>query len=406
MQYFQADYIFPITSPPIKNGILVTEDDGTIVEVLNSVNQLQTTNLTVQYFEGKLQTLNGILVPGFINTHCHLELSHLKNQIEKHTGLTGFISDFILRRSAFSQPQIDEAIKLADAEMKSNGIVVVGDISNTNHSFQTKSESEIYYHTFIEAFDLIPEKAEEAFSQAKQLQTSNFLVPYFMGELQTSIVPHAPYSVSEKLFKLIKNHSPNKIVSIHNQETQSENELFQGKSGKLFDFFSSLGNPLNHISPTGKNSLQSYIKNMNAKTKTLFVHNTFTSEEDILFAKNYFENPYWCFCPNANLFIENTLPDFNLFIRQNCNITLGTDSYASNTSLSILEEIKTILKNNSTISFETALQWATINGAKFLGIENKFGSFEKGKMPGVICISNVSGQHSFVFSNSFSQRIL
>lgn len=397
MKFFQADYIFPVTSPPIKDGILVTENDGTIVEVLRY--ETQDLSLKSKIEENKIQLFDGVICPGFINTHCHLELSHLKNQIQQHTGLTGFINDFILRRNSFSQRQIDEAIKFADAEMKSNGIVAVGDISNTSHSFQIKSKSEIYYHTFLEVFDLIEEKAEEAFSIGKQFQSSIF-------NFQSSIAPHAPYSVSKKLFGLIKNYSPNKIVSIHNQETKSENELFQNKSGSLFEFFKSLGNSLSHIEPTGKTSLQSYGKSMNASTKTLFVHNTFTSEEDISFVKNYFENPYWCFCPNANLFIENTLPGFNLFVKQNCNITLGTDSYASNTSLSILEEIKTILKSNSSLTFETALQWATINGAKFLGIENKYGSFQKGKKPGVNLISDFDKEKISLTEKSVSQKIL
>ncbi len=392
MQFFSADYIFPVTSPPIKNGILITEDDGKIVDVLNSANELPTLNY-------KLQTFNGILVPGFINTHCHLELSHLRNQIQRHIGLTGFISEFILKRNAFSQQQIDDVIKLADIEMRNNGTVAVGDISNTNHSFKTKSESDIYYHTFIEVFDLIPEKAEEAMARAQALQSS-----VVSGE--SSVVPHAPYSTSEKLLELIKNYSQNKIVSIHNQETKSENELFQSHSGKLFEFFKSLGNPLSHISVTGKTSLQSYLQYMNAKTKTLFVHNTFTSAKDILLAKNYFEKPYWCFCPNANLFIENTMPDFSLFTKNNCTITLGTDSYASNTSLSILEEIKTILKNNSEIKFETALQWATINGAQFLDIESNFGSFEKGKKPGTVLISDFDSENISVTEKSISKKIV
>jgi cytosine/adenosine deaminase-related metal-dependent hydrolase len=376
MKFFKASCIFPVVSAPVKNGILVTEDDGTIVEILNP-------ELGQNVSDANLKFLNGFIIPGLVNTHCHLELSHLKNQIQQHTGLTGFISDFILKRNSFSQNQIDEAIKSADAEMWQNGIVAVGDISNTPHSFSTKTKSKIYYHTFIEVFDLIPEKAEDVFEAVKKLRGS-------ITNFKSSIVPHAPYSVSEKLFTLIKNYSPNEIISIHNQETQSENSLFQNKSGKLFDFFNSLGNPLSHIKSTGKTSLQSYINNMNAKAKTLFVHNTFTSEEDILFAKKYFQSPYWCFCPNANLFIENTLPDFGLFIKQNCSITLGTDSYASNQSLSIMDEIKTILLNNKSIPFETVLRWATINGAALLGIEHIYGSFEKGKKPGIVLINNIT----------------
>lgn len=395
MQFLSADYIFPITSPPLKNGILVTEDDGTIVELVR--NNSSVPDFKTEYSINEIRNFSGILCPGFVNAHCHLELSYLKNHIQPHTGLTGFINELISKRNSFSEQQIADAIKLTDNEMHSNGTVAVGDISNTIYSLQTKSKSKIYYHTFIEIFDLIPEKAEEAFSNGSSIQSS-----FIKG--QSSITPHAPYSVSEKLFDLIKNYASNRIITIHNQETESENELFRNKSGKLFEFFLSLGINLSHINQTGKTSLQSYSEKLSANTKTLFVHNTFTTEEDIVFAKNYFDNACWCFCPNANLYIEDTLPYFNLFVKNNCNITLGTDSYASNTSLSILEEIKAVLKNSPSILFENVLQWATINGAKFFGIENQFGSFEKGKKPGIVLIEGFN--EGKISESSTSKRVL
>src|SRR4029078_1276708 len=84
---------------------------------------------------------------------------------------------------------------------------------------------------------------------------------------------------------------------------------------------------------------------------------------------------FWCLCPNANLYIENALPPIELFRQNNCNIVLGTDSYSSNTSLNILDELKTLQKNFPSIAFEEMLPWATSNGAKALGIASKFGSF-------------------------------
>src|SRR6185437_3156496 len=96
----------------------------------------------------------------------------------------------------------------------------------------------------------------------------------------------------------------------------------------------------------------------------------------------------FCLCPNANLYIENALPPVRLFLNNNCNIVLGTDSLASNHQLDILAEIKTIAKKFPEIKTETLLKWATINGAKALQMENEFGSFDKGKKPGVVLIEN------------------
>jgi imidazolonepropionase-like amidohydrolase len=81
------------------------------------------------------------------------------------------------------------------------------------------------------------------------------------------------------------------------------------------------------------------------------------------------------------------LPPLDLFRKNYCNIVLGTDSLASNWSLSILDEMKTIEKKFPQITLEEMLQWATSNGAKALGIDVQLGSFEKGKKPGVVLIS-------------------
>ena len=93
-------------------------------------------------------------------------------------------------------------------------------------------------------------------------------------------------------------------------------------------------------------------------------------------------------CPNANIYIETRLPDIPAMITANAALTLGTDSLASNHSLSIMNEIKVIQKHFPEITLDQIISWATINGAKFLGIEKQFGSFEKGKKPGVLNINN------------------
>ncbi|RZK37404.1 MAG: amidohydrolase, partial [Pedobacter sp.] len=116
--------------------------------------------------------------------------------------------------------------------------------------------------------------------------------------------------------------------------------------------------------------------------KTLLVHNTVSSKADVEFAKQSHPNLYWCLCPQANLYIENTMPDVDLLISENVKITLGTDSLASNHQLNILSEMKT-LQTHKNVDFDELLQWATINGAEFLGLSQSLGSFQAGKKPGL-----------------------
>jgi cytosine/adenosine deaminase-related metal-dependent hydrolase len=97
---------------------------------------------------------------------------------------------------------------------------------------------------------------------------------------------------------------------------------------------------------------------------------------------------YWCFCPNANLYITGSLPDVEPFRDSGQTIVLGTDSLASNQQLSILAEMQTIRSSFPSIGVSELLGWASINGAKALQMEDSLGSFETGKQPGAILVGN------------------
>ena len=112
---------------------------------------------------------------------------------------------------------------------------------------------------------------------------------------------------------------------------------------------------------------------------------------------------FWCLCVNANLYINNLLPPIDLFRKNRLPIVLGTDSLASNDSLSILEEIKSIRKAFPDIPQAELLTCATKNGAEALNIETDFGSFEAGKTPGLIHISLDNG---IINDDSIVRRIV
>jgi len=384
MRQISADYIFPISSEPIKNGIVTIDDDGVILHVAKEN----------QHNKSEIEFYNGIICPGFINTHCHLELSHLRDQVAEHTGMTGFITDFISKRTAFSIEEIHQAISGAEVEMIKNGIVAVGDISNNSNTFKQKGKGNLLYHTFIEIFNLDSNKADEVFKNAINLKDQLQHLSTFNFQLSNSIVPHAPYTMSEKLLKMIDEYAAkNKsAISIHNQESEGESELFISKSGIMFDSFMKMGLNPDLIRQTGVNSLRSTLPFLKNAAKILLVHNTFISKEDIEWAESQISKAqiYFCTCPNANLYIENKLPNYNYFIEKNARVTIGTDSLASNRSLSVLDELKTITKYYPEISLETLLLWATKNGADFFAFK-QLGTIEKGKKPGLNLLKNIDG---------------
>ena len=377
LRKFSADYIFPSSGPPIKGGMILTEDDGTVIDVISGEN--------IDFGLSDIEKHEGIICPGFINTHCHLELSHLRSKITPGTGLHNFIQELQDKRNS-SAEEVKAAMQQAEEEMIKEGIVAVGDISNTNHSFELKSKGSIAYHTFIEAFGFSPERADTIYEKARFLKEEYLQINKQYKGVQTnvSIVPHAPYSVSTALFKKISagSYTENSLLSMHNQESPDENLLFLKGEGKLREMLEKLLPDIASWKATALNSLPSVIVHLPPCNKILLVHNTFTSKEDIKKAHHYSKMVWWCFCPKANLFIENKLPSIDTFRKAGGKITIGTDSLASNNSLSILDELKTISNYYPHITLEELINWATRNGAEFLGFK-QLGSIEKGKKMGL-----------------------
>ncbi len=373
MRRLSANYIFPVDKPPIKNGIIEVADNGTVINVIDAPSK---ETAGTEFY-------NGILVPGFVNTHCHLELSHLKGKIPKHQKLSGFIQALKNIRSEESPEIIAARADFFDKLMWQNGIVAVGDISNSTLTFPIKKESNIHYHTFIEFFGLIQEKPEVIYSAVKE--KLNML---HLFKLNGNLTPHAPYSISPSLFNLYKTaiHTPTEILSVHFQETESEDAYFKYRTGNLFNLFKKWGMSY----PFKSNSSIDYLlENLPPHLNTIFVHNTFAGTEAINKIKTTVDHPFLCLCPNANLYIENQLPDIPLLQASQIPITIGTDSLASNNNLSILEEMKTIQYHFPDIPFHEILTWATINGADALKLDNDFGSITIGKNPGINLVENM-----------------
>lgn len=380
MKRFLADYIFPVSGPPIKNGVILVDDDG----LINTIDD-ESSSGSKLFRDVETVRINGAIVPGFINAHCHLELSHLHNKIPKQQGLIDFIKNVQQHRHA-NEGDILKHAAAADKTMYENGIVAVGDVCNSSVTAGIKQKSKLYYHSFVEVFGFIPEKAQELLDKAISIKED-------YANLPVSITPHSPYSVSRELFKLLKKYAekgPN-LITIHNQETEEENKLYRYKTGSFLDLYAHFGTDISFFKPQARNSLQSIIPMLTDKEPILMVHNTYTSLKDIYFAKRFERNISWCFCPGANLYIENRLPKIELFLNHNFHITLGTDSLASNTELSILSELKHIATHFPEIPFWKTLPWATINGAKYFGLDDVLGTLEPGKKPGLNVISNMNG---------------
>ncbi len=386
MRKLTADLLLPITSAPLQNAVVITDDQGKILAIDQRENHDPAT----------LEVHRGVITPGFVNAHCHLELSHMKGVAPTGTGLLPFLKTVVNHRNV-PQEQIEAAIEQADRDMWEAGIQAVGDICNKADTAATKRRSPIRYYSFVEMFDFL--------NDARAQQTFDGYYEVFAQQSdengdRKSCVPHAPYTVSKTLFKLINDANQSAIrnpqsaitVSIHNQETIHEDQFFLNKTGDFNEFYRSFGIPLDGFEPSGRPSIYYALENMDAQHRTLFVHNTETLPEEIRAVGSWQlavgspGSAFWCSCPNANLYIENRLPNYCYFIENEAVVCLGTDSLTSNWRLSILEEMKTIARYQSYVPFETLLRWATLNGAMALGFDDEMGSIEVGKRPGLLLL--------------------
>lgn len=362
-----------------QGSVIEADDSGSILGIHARAENPE----EVWHFEG-------ILCPGFVNAHCHLELSHLKGMMPEGTGLIPFLQKVPLYRSQFTSEQIKAARHEAYQELLANGVVAVGDIANQADTLDLRALDQIHFHSFIECIGFTEQHAAARFRSSVDIHRE------FAGQaeksriLRQSIVPHAPYSVSPAVFRMIDGFESRSRLSIHNQESPEEDRYYKTKEGGVKTLLDGFGIDDGFFETTGKSSLRSYIDWIGGAHPAILVHNTYTAREDILAAKEHFAELYWCLCPNANIYIENRLPDVDLLTKSGAAICIGTDSLASNHRLCVLSELNTLKEKLPHLRWEELLSWATINGARALGMQERIGSFEKGKTPGILHITDPS----------------
>ncbi len=373
MRKISASLVCPVSSPAIKRGVVVVDSDGTILEIRGP---LEKEEANIEYY-------SGILIPGLVNAHCHLELSHLKSTIVPSLGMAGFVESIMEKRVA-EESTVEHAIQKADRFMYEDGINLVGDISNGNTTFSAKTKSKITYHTFVEAF------APEAKHAQKVIQDKVDIVEEArFKKLLASLTLHAPYSISPEMVSTFnKSTQPDNLISFHLFESQEEIDYMEQNSGPLEQLYRKNGRTAHPQEQWGSSPYKIMLGELPNEHRLLAIHACRATQPYIdMLAR--FKETWFVLCPRSNQYIHSELPPISLIRSNTKNIALGTDSLASNHSLSILEEMKAITSRYSEITFEELLTWATLNGARALGQESTFGSFDKNKKPGVLLLTGI-----------------
>lgn len=363
-----------------RNSVIRFDREGSVIDVAYDLEPGEIDSMAgVEYH-------NGILIPGMVNAHCHLELSFFKGVIPQHTGLVQFIRHVTSERGKYTRDeQIERALE-EDLFMWREGVQAVGDISNDTTSFPAKvralAEGKMRYHTFAEYFGM-PEDTDEAARAFYENMIGGVLAKGEEQGLTITPTPHSTYLMSDRLLKLGA-ESPR--VSIHFMETPSELGLYR-KEGGMYEFMIE-GGMIPDFFQYGSHP-ERLVKSLPRDIPMILIHCTQMKRADLDVILNYFTDVTFVLCPRSNYYIEAAYPPAEMFYEAGARVGLGTDSLSSNTSLSMVEEIKWLAANNPAIPLETILEWSTIGGAKGLGMEREIGTFEAGKKPGAVLLTGI-----------------
>ena len=387
-----AEYVY--TSGPagvIRNGYVdFDESDGTILGVGECA-------------PGE-EIAPGAVTPGFVNGHCHIELSHLHGKFRKGTGMAGFIDQINELRDWAGRDEKVRLTKLWMDKMWAAGVSAMADISNDDSSFEVKRSHDMYTRTFLEVFGSEPHMCEGVMADVTALNAAAD-----QAGIDAAPTPHSCYTMSPELLSASAAAGLAKgFLSYHSQESQEEEDLLRTGSGAMYENRKRSGMSTPPV--TGESSLKYFIQRLAAAAPApydqhmLLVHNVCLSQEDIEAAKKVMNNVYWTVCPLSNIFIHNALPPIPLMRANGLDIMLGTDSLSSNDDLDMVKEMVCLHQNFPEVPMAEVLTWATLNGARFLKKDGVMGSLEAGKKPGIVRISNID-ENGCVTVASSSERI-
>jgi cytosine/adenosine deaminase-related metal-dependent hydrolase len=362
----------------LERGVVVEVNDlGTITAISQPANMDSMAG--VEFYPG-------ILIPGMINAHCHLELSYLRGAIAEHTGFAGFAREIGRVRGNYTENERLHAASVADSAMWQEGVEVVIDIANDDLAMPIKEHSKIEYYTLFEAFGLTTKSSNAQESLAAKYKNAG-------------VTPHSTYSLQEAPFRQIA-QSGALPLSIHFLESEAETALYNNE-GSLWEWYSKMGwecDFLHHKSPARR-----IIESVPAERRTLVVHNCEATPNDVKLLNTHFREPAtWVLCPESNRYISEITPPYTMLREMGAQVAIGTDSLASARHLNMVENMRMLERT----PLAEVLSYATINGAKALGIDDKKGSIAIGKQPGLVVISGVDLREMRLTKESISQRII
>lgn len=394
----KARFIVPVESPPIENGA-IQFDDGIILSV-GPADSFRS--------RGAVDYGDAVIFPGFVNAHTHLELSVLEGRVPPSRNFTDWLERLIAARNhdlaATSSSQEDRggedrsrmeneyilrAVETGISQSLSAGVTAIADITAYPHwTRPALARSPLRGVSFGEVIAMGKGRAllDSRLDAAADLSVSK-------NRVKVGVSPHAPYSVEPDALRACaaraaRAHLP---LSIHVAETPDEEIFTRQSDGKFADFLRGLGLWDNDIRASGCSPVELLASAGALTPQTILAHANYVSDVDISLIAN--SGASVAFCPRTHAAFEHAPHRFRDMLAAGINVCLGTDSLASNPSLSIIDEARFLHSTGGDISPAVLLSMGTLHGARALQMASQIGSLRSGKSADFCVISLPKAAH-------------
>jgi 5-methylthioadenosine/S-adenosylhomocysteine deaminase len=372
---YRASWILPIGGPPIPDGRVVVEE-GRIVEVGEG-------RKPAGYREVHLGCR--AILPGLVNAHTHLELSWMRARVAPSATMPDWIRALMaLRREVHRDDPL--AMAAAAGEARRTGTSLVGDISNTLASIHALGTGPLGGCLFYELLGFNhPDPVQHVRDKAEQLRA------VARPRVRTSIVPHAPYSVSPALFRAIAAVASSERwrLSVHLGESSDELEFLATGRGAFRDLLQSVGAWNDAWAPPGTGPV-AYLESFGLLgERTLIVHAVHLTDEEL--RRLAAAGATIVTCPRSNRWVGVGDPPIARFYAAGARVAVGTDSLASCPNLNLFAELARMRELAPEISARTLLHSATQAGADALGFGDEYGSILPGRRADLVAVEVPAG---------------
>ncbi len=354
MQLLRSAWLLPITAPPIRDGV-VAVSDGRVAWFGRRGDPGQPA--------GPLRDLGeGVLLPGLVNAHCHLELSHLAGKLPLAGGrFVPWVESVVASRGQHTNSEIATAASAAITALEACGTVAIGDVSNTLAHLERLSASSLSAVVFLELVAWDPAMAETTRARGEGLVRERGGA--LRSGLELRLAAHAPHSVSPELLRLlVARGGP---AAIHLAESPDEALFLADGTGAWPAFLASRGLAQVGFSPAGQTPVR-YAHALGVlHPRLVAAHGVQVDAADRALLKA--RGVHVVLCPRSNAALGVGRAAAPALHAAGVQLALGSDSLASSPTLDVLDDAILLREQFPELAPAAILSMATLGGAEALG---------------------------------------